>query len=129
MKKGIYFLLVLVTLCYYSCSTPSGEAQEGETTTVQGEENATGTANESTTTPPADRGVSKITDDIVSQVCDCQREAKSEDGVMDIEKVRSCMGAASSTEYVANLLGPSATEKERTDAQNELLKRTANCPS
>ncbi|MGH1335083.1 MAG: hypothetical protein ACRBFS_03070 [Aureispira sp.] len=126
MKKGIYFLLVLVTLCWYSCGTPNTEAQEGETTTtVQKDDNSTETP---TTPAPEAGGASKITDAIVSQVCDCKKEAKKEDGTTDVERIRSCMGAASSTEYVANLLGASASDKERTDAQNELMKRTANCP-
>lgn len=131
MKKGIYFLLVLATLCWYSCGTPNTEAQEGEaTTTVQENNNSTETSNGDNTTPPAsttEGGASKITDAIVGKVCDCKKEAKKEDGRIDVERVRSCMGAASSTEYVANLLGASATDKERTDAQNELQKRTKNC--
>lgn len=128
MKKGIYFLLVLLTCCWFSCGTPNQEAQEGETTTTVQEEttaNATSTeANPSTTT---ETGNSKITADVVSKVCNCKKEAKGEDGMMDIEKVRACMGAASSNEYVKNLLGPDATEKELTDALNELMEKTENC--
>ncbi|MFK7797317.1 MAG: hypothetical protein AB8E82_07660 [Aureispira sp.] len=130
MKKGIYFLLVLVTWCWYSCSAPEGETQDGETTsTVQGENASETTTDEGTTSAPKkESGASKITDAIVKQVCDCKKEAKQEDGTVDVERVRACMGAASSTEYVANLLGSSATDKERSDAQNELLERTENCP-
>ena len=129
MKKGIYFLLVLVTWCWYSCGAPESETQEGETTsTVQEENRSETTTDEGTTSTTKEGGASKITDAIVKQVCDCKKEAKQEDGTVDVERVRACMGAASSTEYVANLLGPDATDKERSDAQNELLERTENCP-
>lgn len=130
MKKGIYFLLVLVACCWYSCGAPENGGQEGETTSTVQENSASETTTEegTTSTPKEEGGASKITDAIVKQVCDCKKEAKQEDGTVDIERVRTCMGAASSTEYVANLLGPSATDKERSDAQNELLERTANCP-
>lgn len=128
MKKGIYFLLVLVTCCWYSCGTPSQEAQGGDTTTVQEGNNSTETVKKEGNTTEPQGGASKITDAIVNKVCDCKRESKNEDGTTDVERIRSCMGASSSGEYVANLLGTSATKKEIADAQKELLARTANCP-
>lgn len=130
MEKGIYCLLILVTLCWYSCGAPASETPEGETTSTVQQENASETTTDEGTASGSkeEGGASKITDAIVKQVCDCKKEAKQEDGTVDVERVRACMGAASSTEYVANLLGSSATDKERSDAQNELLERTESCP-
>ncbi len=128
MKKGIYFLLVLVTLCWYSCGTPSTETNEGETptTTVQ-EENGTVDATTSTPTSDTNSGASKITDDIVAKVCACKKQATGEDGSMDIEAIRSCMGAPTLPDYVKQLLGSSASEKEISDAENELAARMKSC--
>lgn len=127
MKKGIYFSLLLLACCWFSCGTPNQEAQEGETTTtVQEETTANATSTEATDTP-TEVGNSKITEAIVGKVCDCKKEAKKEDGTPDVEQIRACMGAASSTEYVKNLLGPSATDKELTDALNELMEKTKDC--
>lgn len=128
MKKGIYFLLVLVACCWFSCGTPEQEAQDGATTTTVQEET---TANQSSTettpsTATTETGNSKITETIVGQVCDCKKESMGEDGRMDVEQMRACMGGSSS-DYVKKLLGAEATDKEVTDALNELIEKTKDC--
>jgi hypothetical protein len=130
MKTGIYFLLVLTTLCWYGCGSPDTEATEGTTETTTVEENNAGPAGaieDPSISAPTTAGASKITDEVVAKVCDCKKQATDAEGNVDNDVVRSCMGAESLPAYVEQLLGPTATDKERSDAENKLDERMRAC--
>lgn len=123
-------LLVLVTTFLISC----GSASETNDTATDGTEPTTETTTgETPTTDPASTntsdGASKITDAVVQQACDCQENARREDKTIDFSKVGECMGGKNKIQFVADLLGPDASEKERSDAEGALAKKmTAKCP-
>jgi hypothetical protein len=123
-------LLVLVTTFLISC----GGASETNDTTIDGTEPTTETTTgETPTTDPASAntsdGASKITDAVVQQACDCQENARREDKTIDFAKVGECMGGKNKIQFVADLLGADASEKERSDAEGTLTKQMkAKCP-
>lgn len=124
-------LLVLVTTFLISCG---GASDNGETTTDTTEPTTETTSGETpatttTTTATTSDGASKITDAVVQQVCDCQENARREDKTIDFPKVKECMGGKDKIQFVKELLGADASEKERADAEVALVeKMTAKCP-
>ena len=129
MKSTLLLLFLMIALM--SCgggnegSTTGETTDNGETTVVSNttEENG-GEATTTTTTTPSN---SKITVDVVEKVCGCVSSSKDDSGSMDVTKMRECMGG-SSVEFIANLLGAEASDKEKSDALEELQEKTANCP-
>lgn len=127
-------LLALVTTFLISC----GGAAETNNDTSDTLESTTGTTTDeastnktSSTTSPASEssGARQITDAVVQQACDCQENARREDQTIDFAKVGECMGGKNKIQFVADLLGPDATEKERSDAEGALAdKMKAKCP-
>lgn len=123
-------LLVLVTTFLISCG---GASDNSETTTDTTEPTTETTSEETpattTTTATTSDGASKITDAVVQQVCDCQENARREDKTIDFPKVKECMGGKDKIQFVKELLGADASEKERADAEVALVeKMTAKCP-
>lgn len=122
-------LLVLATIFFMSCGNEAStnETNNGEAsteTTTQTDEPSTNTA-----TATINDASGKITDAVVQKACDCQENARQEDGTIDFPKVGECMGGKNKIQYVADLLGPDATEKERADAEKALTeKMDAKCP-
>jgi len=120
--------LVLVTAFLMSCG---GDKETTTTDTTNSTPTETTTTDE---TPPNSTEViedasGKITDAIVQQVCDCQEGARQEDGSIDYPKVGECMGGKNKIKFIADLLGPDATDKQRADAENSLTKKmAAKCP-
>ncbi|WP_052594451.1 hypothetical protein [Aureispira sp. CCB-QB1] len=129
-------LLVFVTTFFISCGGASDanneatETTEPTTETTTGENPTTTTNTTSTTSSTSvSSGASKITDAVVQQACDCQENARREDRTIDFAKVGECMGGKNKIQFVADLLGPDATEKERADAESALAeKMEAKCP-
>lgn len=124
-------LLVLVTTFLISCG---GASDANETTTDTPESTTETTSGEpttttSTTSTSTSDGASKVTDAVVQQACDCQENARREDQTIDFAKVGECMGGKNKIQFVADLLGADATEKERSDAEGALTeKMKAKCP-
>lgn len=123
-------LLVLVTTFLISCGdTPetndtTTNTAEPTTETTTGETPATTTTSTSTSA-----GASQITDAVVQQACDCQEGARREDKTIDFSKVGECMGGKNKIEFVADLLGADASDKDRSDAEVALVeKMKAKCP-
>jgi hypothetical protein len=123
-------LLVLVTTFLISCGGASDT--DGNTTDTK-EPTTETTSDELPTTTPASAttsdGASKITDAVVKQACDCQEGARREDKTIDFSKVGECMGGKNKIQFVADLLGADASEKERSDAEGALSeKMKTQCP-
>jgi hypothetical protein len=123
-------LLVLVTTFLISCGDTSDTNENTTNTTEPTTETTSGeipTANTTSTT--TSEGASKITDAVVQQACDCQENARREDKTIDFSKVGECMGGKNKIQFVADLLGADASEKERSDAEGALSeKMKAKCP-
>jgi len=123
-------LLVLVTTFLISCGDAS-DANENTTNTIEPTtETISGeTPAENTTTTSTSAGAGKITDAVVQQACDCQENARREDKTIDFSKVGECMGGKNKIQFVEDLLGADASEKERSDAEGALSeKMKAKCP-
>jgi hypothetical protein len=127
--KNIFLLAILTLFLLQSCGESKPTDSNTETT-----ESATGTPTTTETDTPAETttestssdNASVITDAVMTKVCDCVKESGEEES--DIDKIKECMGG-SSAEYVARLLGDGASEKQKTDAQNELQERMQEqCP-
>lgn len=124
-------LLVLVTTFLISCGdtsetndTTANTAEPTTETTTTGETPAT-----TTTSTSSSKGASQITDAVVQQACDCQEGARREDKTIDFSKVGECMGGKNKIEFVADLLGADASDKDRSDAEVALVeKMKAKCP-
>jgi len=117
-------LLVLVTTFLISCG---GTTETNENTTETNDNTTKETP--STTSTNTSNGASKITDAVVQKACDCQENARREDKTIDFSKVGECMGGKNKIQFVADLLGADATEKERSDAEGALSeKMKAKCP-
>lgn len=128
-------LLVFVTTFFISCGGASDanneatETTEPTTETTTGENPTTTNTTSTTSSTSVSSGASKITDAVVQQACDCQENARREDRTIDFAKVGECMGGKNKIQFVADLLGPDATEKERADAESALAeKMEAKCP-
>lgn len=124
------FLLVLVTIFFISCGNEAttNNSKNGEVSTETTNQTDEPTTNNSAATTVSDAS-GKITDAVVQKACDCQENARQEDGTIDFPKVGECMGGKNKIQYVADLLGSDATEKERADAENVLTeKMDAKCP-
>ena len=122
-------LLVLVTTFLISC----GDASETNDTTPDTAEPTTETTTGETpvtnTTTSTSAGASQITDAVVQQACDCQENARREDNTIDFPKVGECMGGKNKIQFVADLLGAEASDKDRSDAEVALVeKMKAKCP-
>lgn len=124
-------LLVLVTTFLISCGDAS-DANENTTNTIEPTTETTSgetPAENTTTTTSTSAGASKITDAVVQQACDCQENARREDKTIDFSKVGECMGGKNKIQFVADLLGADASEKESSDAEGALSeKMKAKCP-
>lgn len=124
-------LLVLVATFLISCGDSAETKDTTNTTEPTTETTSTGEtpAATSSTTTNESSGASKITDAVVQQACDCQENARREDRTIDFAKVGECMGGKNKIQFVADLLGPDASEKERADAESALAKKMeAKCP-
>ena len=137
MKSKIYLnktlknalFLVLVTIFLMSCGGGAG-TDTTDSTDSTATESTTGTTENTPTAPVEIEDPSgKITDAAVAQACDCLQGAKKEDGSVDVPKMRECMGGKTSVEVVDELLGPEASDKERSDAYKVFkAKVEAKCP-
>lgn len=128
--KNILLLAMLTLFLLQSCgeSKPTDSSTENtESATATPAATETNVSTESTTTEATSSdNLSVITDAVMEKVCTCVKESGEEES--DIAKIKECMGG-SSAEYVARLLGEGASEKQKTDAQNELQERMqAQCP-
>lgn len=130
--KNILLAAIISLFVLQSCgeSKPT-DATDPENTTVTTNTNTetdaavSNTTTENTTT---ETGESVITSEVMEKVCACVNGAKGDSGEADIAKIKECMGG-SSADYVAQLLGGSASEKQKADAQNELQERMkTQCP-
>ena len=124
-------LLVLVTTFLISCggASDTNETTDPTTETTSGETGAGETPAENAASATTSDGASKITDAVVKQACDCQEGARGEDNIIDFSKVGECMGGKNKIQFVADLLGANASEKERSDAEGALAeKMKAKCP-
>ncbi|BDS15301.1 hypothetical protein [Aureispira anguillae] len=121
-------LLVLVTTFFISCGNEATTDQSNATDDATTE--TTTTTDEKTAAPAAVADASgKITDAVVQKACDCQENARQEDGTIAFAQVGECMGGKNKIQFVADLLGADATEKERADAEKALTeKMNAKCP-
>ncbi|MDC0230812.1 hypothetical protein OAK19_02510 [Aureispira] len=120
-----FFITIVLSVYFISCgnntSASKSEHSNNPTTAVASSANSTGISEDAT---------KKITAKIVEKACACKESARREDGSMDIDLVRTCMGGKNSSEYVKELLGPSATDKECADAEKSLSeKMKAKCPN
>jgi len=124
-------LLVLVTTFLISCGDAS-DATENTTDTTDPTTETTSDeapAANTATTATTSEGASKITEAVVKEACDCQENARREDKTIDFSKVGECMGGKNKIQFVADLLGADASEKERSDAEGALAeKMEAKCP-
>lgn len=121
-------LAVFVTTFLISCGN---EAKEDKTTNVDDtvETTTTSEGQENATATTVVDASGKITDAVVQKACDCQESARQEDGTIAFDKVGECMGGKNKIQFVADLLGADATEKERADAEKALTeKMDAKCP-
>ncbi len=128
MKTTLLFVLMLFV--FASCSNK----EAGGDTTAQTDSTNNTVVNETSTAQPAlidpaasgstenTLVASKITDEVVNQMCECVSNSKTASGGLDVDKMRACMGGNMIT-FVANLLGDEATDKDRSDAEQELTKR------
>lgn len=123
-------LLVLVTTFLISCGDASDATENTTGTTEPTTETTSGeTPAANTATATTSDGASKITDAVVKQACDCQENARREDKTIDFSKVRECMGGKNKIQFVADLLGADASEKERSDAEGALSEKMKDqCP-
>ena len=127
--KNILLLAMLTLFLLQSCGESKPTDSNTETTesaTVTPAATETDVAPTTTTEPTSSESNSVITDEVMEKVCTCVKESGEEES--DIAKIKECMGG-SSAEYVARLLGDGASEKQKTDAQNELQERMQEqCP-
>lgn len=123
-------LLVLVTTFLISCGDASETTDTATDTAEPTTETTTGETPATTTTSTSNsEGASQITDAVVQQACDCQEGARREDKTIDFSKVGECMGGKNKIEFVADLLGADASDKDRSDAEVALVeKMKAKCP-
>lgn len=126
MKNTLF--LVLLTIFLVACGNENATT-ETSTDTTNTEASTTGDETPTTTEPIIEDASGKITDAVVSQACNCVEQAKA-GGSMDVEKMRECMGGKNKIEFVADLLGSDASEKDRADAERVLTeKMKAKCPN
>lgn len=115
-----------------SCGANEGtdvEATTDSTSTEVLRTDADITTTNSNSTTSNEEAPSKITDAVVKQACDCQEGARNKDKTIDYSKVGACMGGKNKIQFVEDLLGKSATEKERADAERALTdKMDIKCP-
>jgi hypothetical protein len=122
-------LLVLVTVFLISCGGDKGTVTTTDPTSSTPTETTATDETTSNSTEAIQDASGKITAVIVKQVCDCQEGARQEDGSIDYPKVGECMGGKNKIKFIADLLGPDATDKQRADAENTLTKKmAAKCP-
>ena len=120
-----FFLTIIISVFLISCGDDSSTSNDKLTN-----DSTTEVANSTNSTEVIEDASGKITADIVQKACACQESSKREDGSMDIYLVRTCMGGKNKIEYVKELLGPSATDKECADAEKSLTeKMKAKCPT
>lgn len=128
LKNALF--LVLVTTFLMSCGGETTENTTDSTAEPTTTENTEGTTTE--TSAPVDNiedASGKITDAVVQQACDCQEGARQADGTIDFPKVGECMGGKTKIQFVADLLGADASEKDRADAERVLTeKMNVKCP-
>jgi len=126
MMKNTLFL-VLFTLFLVACGNENAST-ETSTETTNTEASATGEETPTSTEPTTEDTSGKITDAVVAEACNCVEQAKAE-GSMDITKMQECMGGRTSVEFVKDVLGPDASDKEYADAEKALKeKMKAKCP-
>lgn len=120
-----FFIAILLSLQLYSCS-------DTKTDTNQPDNSSTETTTETVVDKVIDKvadASGKITASVVDKACDCQSKGKLEDGSMDIPAIIDCMGGKNKIEFVQDLLGSEATEKERSDAEKALTEMmNIKCP-
>lgn len=115
--------------CGESKTTETTNTEETTVTnTTTNTEEGASVANTTTESTTTETGTSVITDAVMDKVCSCVNSAKGDSGEADIAKIKACMGG-NSADYVAQLLGDGASEKQKADAQNELQERMKEkCP-
>ena len=134
-----HLLLLVLTLILWSMGTacnsgePAPDATDPAATTTTSPDATDPAGEESNASPtasePAQVSDNFITDAVVQQVCDCQNNAKQDDGSIDFAQMGECMGGKNKIEFVKDLLGPDASDKARSDAEKLLTERMeAQCP-
>jgi len=122
------FSLLIIVSCGNSTDNTTTENTEENTEETANTENTTDD-NTTSTVENVSEGASKITDAVVDEACNCLNSSKGDDGSPDFAKMKECMGGRNKIEFVADLLGPDASEKERSDAENALDEKMAKkCP-
>lgn len=115
-----------------SCGGGSGTDTTIPTDSTATESSITPDQNSSTTNSSAkeeEDSSGKITDDVVKQACNCQESARKADKSIDFQKMGACMGNKNKIQFVAELLGAGATDKQRADAERVLTKKMdSKCP-
>ncbi len=132
-RLNTFFLALVCTLFLVACGSDNNATNNTESTDTSAEvtsdANATTEENNSSTATDTPKGAAVITDAVMESVCNCVNQSKDESGTADIAKIQECMGGKGSEQYVADLLGPGATDKEISDAQNALQdKMGEKCP-
>lgn len=127
MKAFPVIIFVLAVLFFVSaCSDASNVSTTTDNDTT--EESAT-TPQNTTTVQAIEDASGKITDEVVQKACACQEGARQEDGTVDFPQMGECMGGKNKIQFVQDLLGADATEKERSDAEKVLTeKMNLQCP-
>jgi hypothetical protein len=121
-----FFFAILMALFFYSCSDSKTDLNQKDTTSSQ-------PTTTNTTENDAVDGIidasGKITAAVVDKACNCQAKGIQEDGNLDISAIIDCMGGKNKIQFVQELLGTEATEKERSDAEKVLTeKMNSKCP-
>lgn len=134
MKILQCILFAASVLIFASCAgetTNNGQDSTGtEATTTNGSESTTGSETSTTNNMEEGGAAAKITDAVIEQVCNCKEGARQEDGSVDYAKMGECMGGKTGPEFVADLLGASATDKDRSDGEKALReKMNEKCPN
>lgn len=132
LKNAFFFTFLAISLI--NCGGGSGtdvttNPDSTNTELTSATSNTSSETNSTSTTSEEEDASGKITDDIVKQACNCQESARRKDGTIDFPKMGECMGNKNKIQFVADLLGPSASEKQRADAERILTKKMdSKCP-
>ena len=130
LKNAFFFTFVAIFLI--SCGGGNGTDTTNLADSTATEASTNSGQNTSTTgsnAPEEEDASGKITDDVVKQACNCQGSARKADKTIDYPKMGACMGNKNKIQFVAELLGATATDKQRADAERVLTKKMdSKCP-
>lgn len=128
MKAFPVLIFVLTALFFVSACSDASNVSTNPADDDTTEVSAT-TPQNTTTVQAIEDASGKISDEVVQKACACQEGARQEDGTVDFPKMGECMGGKNKIQFVQDLLGAEATEKERSDAEKVLTeKMNLQCP-